>query len=49
MNAKFDIVKQVKQRFEAAGLSFPYPHQVSVDRAVRRLSVELEADPQQAP
>jgi small conductance mechanosensitive channel len=31
-NAKFDMVKKVKETFEAEGLSFPYPHQVSVTR-----------------
>jgi small conductance mechanosensitive channel len=42
MNTKFDLVKQVKETFEASGLSFPYPHQVAVDRAVRKLDVRLE-------
>lgn len=32
MNVKFDLTKQVKESFEAGGLSFPYPHQVSIDR-----------------
>jgi len=40
MDAKFDLTKQVKETFEARGLSFPYPHQVAVERtpkpAVRR-------------
>jgi small conductance mechanosensitive channel len=31
-DAKFDIVKTVKTTFEANGLSFPYPHQVSIER-----------------
>lgn len=30
MNTKFDLVKQVKETFEARDLSFPYPHQVEV-------------------
>lgn len=33
MNTKFDIVKRVKETFEAEGLTFPYPHQVAVDKA----------------
>jgi small conductance mechanosensitive channel len=28
----FDLTKQVKETFEAKGLSFPYPHQVSMER-----------------
>uniref|UniRef100_UPI0030F3B036 mechanosensitive ion channel family protein n=1 Tax=Phenylobacterium sp. TaxID=1871053 RepID=UPI0030F3B036 len=32
---KFDLVKQVKETFEAKGLSFPYPHQVHVERVIR--------------
>jgi len=32
MDAKFDLTKRIKETFEARGLSFPYPHQVSVDR-----------------
>jgi small conductance mechanosensitive channel len=31
-NTKFDLVKAVKERFEAEGLSFPYPHQVAINR-----------------
>lgn len=27
---RFDLIKRVKERFEAAGLSFPYPHQVAL-------------------
>jgi small conductance mechanosensitive channel len=33
MDAKFDLTKRIKETFEARGLSFPYPHQVQVDRA----------------
>ena len=33
MDTKFDLTKAIKETFEARGLSFPYPHQVSVDRA----------------
>ncbi|MFC3071031.1 mechanosensitive ion channel family protein [Phenylobacterium soli] len=29
-DTQFDLIKAVKQRFQAAGLSFPYPHQVAV-------------------
>jgi small conductance mechanosensitive channel len=32
INTKFDLVKAVKEGFEAKGLSFPYPHQVSLVR-----------------
>jgi small conductance mechanosensitive channel len=32
-NAKFDLVKAVKETFEARGMSFPYPHQVAIERA----------------
>ena len=31
-DARFDLLKAVKQRFEAAGLHFPYPHQVGLSR-----------------
>lgn len=30
MNTRFDLIKAVKQAFDAKGLSFPYPHQVSL-------------------
>jgi small conductance mechanosensitive channel len=30
-DTRFDLIKVVKDRFEAAGLSFPYPHQVPTD------------------
>ena len=33
MNTRFDLMKQIKETFEARGLSFPYPHQVAVARA----------------
>ncbi|WP_310541637.1 mechanosensitive ion channel domain-containing protein [Phenylobacterium sp.] len=35
MDTRFDLVKQVKETFEAHGLSFPYPHQVAVERSQR--------------
>ncbi|MFZ3006183.1 MAG: mechanosensitive ion channel domain-containing protein, partial [Phenylobacterium sp.] len=35
MNLGYDLVKQVKETFEAKGLSFPYPHQVQVEREPR--------------
>jgi hypothetical protein len=35
MNTKFDLLKQIKETFEAEGLSFPYPHQVAVNRPER--------------
>lgn len=31
-DTKFDLLKQAKETLEARGLSFPYPHQVSVER-----------------
>jgi small conductance mechanosensitive channel len=40
VDTRFDLVKQVKETFEARGLSFPYPHQVQVDRAPRTLSID---------
>lgn len=40
-DAKFDLTRQVKQTFEANGLSFPYPHQVSIER--RAPAVEVDA------
>ena len=45
-NAKFDLVKAIKEGFEAKGLSFPYPHQVSIEREVfteRRLGARAPA------
>lgn len=33
INTKFDLVKAAKEGLEAKGLSFPYPHQVAVERA----------------
>lgn len=35
MNVRFDLLKAVKETFEARGLHFPYPHQVSVERQTR--------------
>jgi small conductance mechanosensitive channel len=31
-DARFDLMKAVKDRFEAEGFSFPYPHQVAVEQ-----------------
>jgi small conductance mechanosensitive channel len=31
VDTRYDLIKAVKERFEAAGLSFPYPHQVAVE------------------
>lgn len=47
MDTRFDLMKQVKEIFEARGLSFPYPHQVQVERAdVRPKSARQDgADP----
>jgi len=43
-NAKFDLLKQIKQTFEAEGLSFPYPHQVAVDRPQQYAKAEAPAE-----
>jgi small conductance mechanosensitive channel len=32
-DVRFAMIKRVKQTLEAAGLSFPYPHQVSIEKA----------------
>ncbi|MBL8773489.1 MAG: mechanosensitive ion channel family protein [Phenylobacterium sp.] len=32
VNTRYDLVKAAKAALEAAGLSFPYPHQVQLDR-----------------
>lgn len=45
MNTRFDLLKAIKERFEARGLSFPYPHQVSVERS----SSEAPQDRQSTP
>lgn len=31
-DTRFDLIKRVKERLEAEGLSFPYPHQVAISR-----------------
>jgi small conductance mechanosensitive channel len=36
MDVKFDLTKQIKEAFDARGLSFPYPHQVTVERPETR-------------
>lgn len=33
MDTKFDLLKAGKEALEARGLSFPYPHQVTIERA----------------
>lgn len=33
MDTKFDLTKRAKETLEARGLSFPYPHQVSIERS----------------
>jgi small conductance mechanosensitive channel len=45
INTKFDLVKAVKEGFEARGLSFPYPHQVSLEREVFRGTPARETPP----
>ena len=39
-----DLVKRVKDTFEAHGLSFPYPHQVGLSRAEARGHATVEDD-----
>jgi small conductance mechanosensitive channel len=43
IDTRFDLIKQVKETFEARGLSFPYPHQVSIDREPKPASVRKPA------
>lgn len=40
-NTKWDLLKAVKETFDAAGLRFPYPHQVQVDRAPREVTAKV--------
>ncbi|WP_293457631.1 mechanosensitive ion channel domain-containing protein [Phenylobacterium sp.] len=40
-NTKWDLLKAVKEAFDAAGLRFPYPHQVQVDRAPREVTAKV--------
>jgi small conductance mechanosensitive channel len=35
-DARFDVIKRIKERFEAEGLSFPYPTQVAISRHASR-------------
>ena len=44
MNTRFDLLKAIKERFEARGLSFPYPHQVTLKR-----SSPAQSSPQREP
>lgn len=34
-NTQFDLLKQIKHAIEQAGLSFPYPHQVEIERPAK--------------
>ena len=36
MDTKFDLVKAAKETLEARGVSFPYPHQVTIERGQSR-------------
>ncbi|MDP3173555.1 MAG: mechanosensitive ion channel [Phenylobacterium sp.] len=36
---RFALIKAVKESFEARGLSFPYPHQVTIERAPSAVAV----------
>lgn len=40
-NTKWDLLKGVKETFDAAGLRFPYPHQVQVDREPREVTARV--------
>ncbi|MBU1378318.1 MAG: mechanosensitive ion channel family protein [Alphaproteobacteria bacterium] len=35
MDTKFDLTKRIKETLEARGLSFPYPHQVTIERETK--------------
>lgn len=39
-NTKFDLVKRVKETFEANGLSFPYPHQVAIEHDPPKIALK---------
>lgn len=43
MDTRYDLIRRVKQTFDARGLNFPYPHQVQVDRADVRPKRAAEA------
>lgn len=43
-NAKCDLIKSVKERFESEGLSFPFPQRVVGERVVRQAPSGLVAD-----
>jgi small conductance mechanosensitive channel len=45
VDTRFDLVKRIKEGFDAKGLSFPYPHQVQVERADVRPNRAASADP----
>lgn len=48
MDTKFDLLKRIKESFDARGLTMPYPHQVQVDRADVRPKGRGEAASQPA-
>jgi small conductance mechanosensitive channel len=43
LDTRFDLIKQVKERFDSVGLRFPYPHQVHVDREPRQIRIQTDA------
>jgi small conductance mechanosensitive channel len=43
-DTRFDLIKQVKETFDARGLHFPYPHQVSVARTPARSAASVPGD-----
>lgn len=45
MNTRFDLLKVIKERFEADGLSFPYPHQVAIERSSADAPQEAPSSP----
>ncbi|MFZ5720823.1 MAG: mechanosensitive ion channel family protein [Pseudomonadota bacterium] len=44
-NAKWDLLKAVKETFDRVGLRFPYPHQVQVDREPREVTAKVRLQP----
>ena len=47
-DTKFDLTKEIKVTFEAHGLSFLYPHQVSMERSLSPRPVAEKSAPLRA-
>ena len=46
VDARFDLTKAIKETLEAHGLSFPYPHQVTINRpGLAKVSPDEERTP----